>query len=340
MSKKFQLQIPEPCHENWDKMTPVDKGRFCDSCQKAVHDFTGMSDAQLIAFFRKPSTGSVCGRFYNEQLDRDLVIPRKRIPWVKYFFQFTIPLFLGGFKSYSQEKPGIELNDTASICTKTTSTEQVIFGNLQPRIRGDISGKVIDESGNGVSYASVVIKGTANGVACDSAGNFYLRIPKIVSKLTLITSCIGFKSGETVINPSSLRSLEIVLNTEKNINTGVVVTAYGSVKKGGVMGIMVTRRSTLQKVKDYFVKDSFNVFPNPAKPGNEIKIEWNKAIAGEYIIDLFNLQGQLIQSTPSKIESGTTAFTIYLSLVTPGPYLMQLTNKKTGKKHAEKIIIQ
>jgi len=32
MSKKFQLQIREPCHEDWDKMTPVDKGRFCDSC--------------------------------------------------------------------------------------------------------------------------------------------------------------------------------------------------------------------------------------------------------------------------------------------------------------------
>jgi hypothetical protein len=44
-------------------MTPGDKGRFCDSCQKTVHDFTGMSDMQLIAFFKKPSTGSVCGRF-------------------------------------------------------------------------------------------------------------------------------------------------------------------------------------------------------------------------------------------------------------------------------------
>ena len=51
MSKKFQLQIPEPCHESWEKMNPVEQGRFCNSCQKAVIDFTGMSDAQLNRLF-------------------------------------------------------------------------------------------------------------------------------------------------------------------------------------------------------------------------------------------------------------------------------------------------
>ena len=117
MSKKFQLQIPEPCHEDWNKMTPGDKGRFCDSCQKTVHDFTGMSDAQLIAFFKKPSTGSVCGRFYNDQLERDFEIPRKRLPWIKYFFQFAIPVFLTGLKSYSQGKPFIKENNVSSVCT-------------------------------------------------------------------------------------------------------------------------------------------------------------------------------------------------------------------------------
>lgn len=52
MIKNFRWQIPTPCHENWNDMTPLDQGRFCSSCQKAVVDFTGLSDAQLIAFLK------------------------------------------------------------------------------------------------------------------------------------------------------------------------------------------------------------------------------------------------------------------------------------------------
>jgi len=82
--KKIHLSIPRPCHENWDAMTPSDKGRFCASCQKTVIDFTNMSDRQLAAFFKKPPS-SVCGRVYDDQLNRGIEIPRKRIPWIKYF---------------------------------------------------------------------------------------------------------------------------------------------------------------------------------------------------------------------------------------------------------------
>ncbi|HKO82645.1 MAG TPA: hypothetical protein VJU78_19700, partial [Chitinophagaceae bacterium] len=87
MRKYIQLSIPEPCHEDWNKMTTVDKGKFCGACQKNVIDFTNMSDEQLVAFFKKPGTGSTCGRFMGDQLDRNIVVPAKRIPWVKYFFQ-------------------------------------------------------------------------------------------------------------------------------------------------------------------------------------------------------------------------------------------------------------
>jgi hypothetical protein len=101
MSKHIQLSVADPCHENWDSMNTAEKGRFCGSCQKQVIDFTNMSDSQLAAFFKKPSTG-VCGRFYEDQLDRSIEIPKKRIPWVKYFFQFALPAFLFSLKASSQ----------------------------------------------------------------------------------------------------------------------------------------------------------------------------------------------------------------------------------------------
>jgi len=95
----------------------------------------------------------------------------------------------------------------------------------------------------------------------------------------------------------------------------------------------------LQKVKDYFVSDSIKIFPNPAKSESEIKIEWKKAPAGEYKIDLYNLQGQLIKSTSARIENEINSFTFQVPAITPGSYLLRMTNKKSGKMHSEKIII-
>ncbi len=119
MSKKLQLTIAEPCHENWENMSPVDKGKFCGSCQKQVVDFSDMSDRQVAEFFKKPTTGSVCGRFMTDQLDRDIEIPRKRIPWVKYFFQFALPAFLLSIKASAQKTQGkIKVNTVSADTTR------------------------------------------------------------------------------------------------------------------------------------------------------------------------------------------------------------------------------
>src|SRR5687768_10364685 len=71
MRKSLHLQIPEPCHESWNKMTPNEQGRFCLSCSKTVVDFSMMTDKELLDYF---STASqyVCGRFSNDQLNKDI----------------------------------------------------------------------------------------------------------------------------------------------------------------------------------------------------------------------------------------------------------------------------
>src|SRR5689334_10499045 len=96
--KKMNVNIASPCHENWDSMTETNKGKFCASCQKTVVDFTNMSDREIIEYFSK-SKGSVCGRLTDEQLSKDLVIPTRPIPWVKYFFRITFPAFIMSLKS-------------------------------------------------------------------------------------------------------------------------------------------------------------------------------------------------------------------------------------------------
>jgi CarboxypepD_reg-like domain len=127
MAKKILLNIPEPCHEDWDGMTPVEKGKFCGSCQKQVIDFSNMSDRELAQFFKKPSTGSVCGRFMNDQLERDLDIPKKRIPWLRYFFTMAIPAFFLSLKSAASKTQGeIRIKKSG-----TDTTGKRIYGELK-----------------------------------------------------------------------------------------------------------------------------------------------------------------------------------------------------------------
>lgn len=39
------FQIPEPCSEDWNEMTPTEKGAFCNKCSKEVLDLRGCSPA-------------------------------------------------------------------------------------------------------------------------------------------------------------------------------------------------------------------------------------------------------------------------------------------------------
>jgi Secretion system C-terminal sorting domain len=76
-----KIFIPKPCHENWNKMTPEEKGRHCDVCSKVVKDFTRMQTHEIVDSL-KHSEGEVCGRINIKELSP---INRKQrlIFWLK-----------------------------------------------------------------------------------------------------------------------------------------------------------------------------------------------------------------------------------------------------------------
>ncbi|MEQ6125112.1 energy transducer TonB [Pseudotenacibaculum sp. MALMAid0570] len=69
MKKHFKVSIPKPCHEDWSKMTPKEKGRFCNSCSKTVIDFTQKSQEEIQNFLAENNGKRVCGHFQRNQLD-------------------------------------------------------------------------------------------------------------------------------------------------------------------------------------------------------------------------------------------------------------------------------
>lgn len=56
-----RAEIAVPCHESWDAMTPVNRGRHCASCDKTVVDFAAMTPQQIVDAVRI-GRGSICAR--------------------------------------------------------------------------------------------------------------------------------------------------------------------------------------------------------------------------------------------------------------------------------------
>ena len=64
----MNIQINEPCHEDWQAMTPNQQGAFCKVCHKDVIDFSKKSISQIKSFFAEKSEEKICGRFEKKQL--------------------------------------------------------------------------------------------------------------------------------------------------------------------------------------------------------------------------------------------------------------------------------
>ena len=94
-----------------------------------------------------------------------------------------------------------------------------------------ITGTVVDASGP-VIGASVVVKGTANGVATDFDGNFTLNASP---GQTLVVSYIGYLNKEVKITANQT-NYEITIEEDKQMLDEVVVVGYGTMKKSDLAG--------------------------------------------------------------------------------------------------------
>jgi hypothetical protein len=270
-------------------MTPGAQGRFCNSCQKTVTDFTQMSDAQLIAFFKKPKQ-STCGRFTQDQLDNDILIPRKRIPWVKYFFQIALPAFLLSLKSSAQ---------TVRIKTPIETLPSVTKGKVAPVILGDttannstkLSGTITDSEGMPVPYATVFIKGTTNGVAADSLGNF--SINNVLLPCTISVSCVGYAPTEVHVAFKQQHA-----NIQIEVNAQIKAMILG----GAISVRSITRKKSKKElrketcIKPISVAPTFSVYPNPILSSTPLHLKWQNLEQGNYSIEVYNTFGVLMQS--------------------------------------------
>jgi hypothetical protein len=195
MIRRATITIPQPCHEDWDKMTVAEKGRFCGGCQRHVYDFTHSSDREILKRFTEEP--NLCGRFNETQLGRELLVPKEKSPLWIAAASGVLALMNPGHAAYAQQQ-------TQTIA-KVDQTENDIQPNNDEQVK--ISGVVSDVVGS-LPGANIVIKGTTRGVQTDIDGKFELLVAK---GEILQISFIGFGDQEITVGDKS--NYDIILDS-------------------------------------------------------------------------------------------------------------------------------
>ena len=99
-----------------------------------------------------------------------------------------------------------------SIQANTVATQQTI-----------VSGTISDANGQPLPGATILEKGTVNGVTADFDGNYAITLT--TANATLIVSYVGFSTSEIVVDGRSV--VDITLQESTDLPDEVVVVGYG-----------------------------------------------------------------------------------------------------------------
>ncbi|MEQ9232241.1 MAG: SusC/RagA family TonB-linked outer membrane protein, partial [Cyclobacteriaceae bacterium] len=108
----------------------------------------------------------------------------------------------------------------------------LLCASFQAMAQQTITGKVLDETGEGIPGVTVLEKGTTNGTITDFNGDFSITVTNSASILQFTS--IGFASIEEVVGERT--SIDIGMNESQTELDEVVVIGYGTQRKKVVTG--------------------------------------------------------------------------------------------------------
>ncbi|MDM1371857.1 carboxypeptidase-like regulatory domain-containing protein [Myroides marinus] len=222
---KYRIEIPEPCHEDWNLMTPQDKGRHCAVCDKVVVDFSKASKQEIINHIKKE--GKICGRIPRQYIGLNLEEEKIRKSFGLNGMVATMVNLLALTTistAVAQEKPKVE-----SVCQDTkTSTPlatlvQSTTKNENTRV---IKGKTY-EGGLELPGVTIMIKGTDIGTQSNLAGEYELVVPEKYNtkRLTIVASFIGLSDVKVKVGKSK-DNVDFHLETSGEVLGDIEIIRY------------------------------------------------------------------------------------------------------------------
>lgn len=100
----------------------------------------------------------------------------------------------------------------------------LLVASLLPLLSlAQLTGRVVDDNGDGIPFASVAVKNTSNGTTADSAGRFSLVVDRQFP-FTLVISYVGYVPQELVVRNANVNNVLVQLQALYQRDT-VVITS-------------------------------------------------------------------------------------------------------------------
>jgi TonB-dependent SusC/RagA subfamily outer membrane receptor len=209
-----------------------------------------------------------------------------------------------------------------------------------------VSGTVVDDTGDPIIGASVIVEGTKNGTATDLDGHFSIKVkPGAKLKVTYI--------GYDPVTISAKEGMKIVMNTNSVVLGGVEVVAYGVQKKVTVTGAISSvagedlTRTPVSSINNVLAGQLTGVttVQTSGEPGNDAatiyvrgKGTWNNASP---LVQVDGVERSLSDIDPEQIETITVLKDASATAVfgVRGANGVVLITTKRGKEGTPKIDI-
>lgn len=296
------INIPEPCSEDWSKMTPSDKGAFCKKCALDVYDFTNKSSDEIRDILTVNIGSRVCGHINKTQLDElnfdfsAWQVNDKQSFQRAWVFTLFVVFGMSLFSCQAQEKPVVEqihkIGKIAFIETEPADTLDVEIETGQICIPEDIGTHNVDD----------------------------------------IESPLDFKP----ILKGQMIYQDTVTNVEKEqVPIDLPVEDQNVLIDGGLVSSISFEAYLVDTIREQSSSEEFIVspqisgfvYPNPTS--NQTTFHLNMPKRGKGEIVLFTLSGQKIRTIHSgRLKKGESEFPLDLTKLTTGMYLVIVSSGK------------
>ncbi len=287
------INIPEPCSENWNEMTPTEKGAFCQKCALDVYDFTNKSGSEIRTILAQNIGSRVCGRIENVQLAE---LNSDFEAWK-----------INNSRSY--QRAWIFTLFVVFGLTLFSCEEENIAEKMQQVGQQILKERVAEFQEPAVTKGAVVNK---DQVVVEHAPN---ERPTEEIELHML--------GEMVIEEREIELEETVIREERVLPE---IERYNIA--GGLMPSNEYREYLEETVSTEIVSVmSGLMYPNPAMHESTLKLSMPDK--GKVEINLYGLKGQHLREIHSgRVSKGETEFSLDLSDLEAGIYLVIIDSDK------------